>query len=103
MYKTIMLPLVFYGCETWCLTLRDEDGLKVFENKVLRGTFGPKGYGIIGGWRKLHNEELHYSYSSPNMTIKEDEMGRACSMHGIRVLHIGFFLKARRKRPSMKT
>jgi hypothetical protein len=41
----------------------------VFENRVLRRIFGPKTYETIGGWRKLHNEELHNLYSSPDMII----------------------------------
>jgi hypothetical protein len=57
-YKTIMLPVVLYGCETWSLTVREEHKLRVFENRVLR-IFGPKRDGVTGGWRKLHNEELH--------------------------------------------
>jgi hypothetical protein len=61
-YKTIILPVVPYGCETWSLTLRDERRLRVFENRVLRRIFGPKTDGVTGGWRKLHNEELHNLY-----------------------------------------
>jgi hypothetical protein len=56
-YKTIILPLVLYGCETWCLTLREEHRLGVFENRVLRRIFGPKRDEVTGEWRKLHNEE----------------------------------------------
>jgi hypothetical protein len=56
---TIILPVVLYGCETWPLTLREERRLRVFENRVLRRTFGPKRDEETGGWRKLHNEELH--------------------------------------------
>jgi hypothetical protein len=41
-YKTIILPVVLYGCETWSLTLREEHGLRMFENRMLRRTFGPK-------------------------------------------------------------
>ena len=41
-YKTIILPVVLYGCETWSLTLREESRLKVFENRILRRVFGPK-------------------------------------------------------------
>jgi hypothetical protein len=41
-YKTLILPLVLYGCETWSLTLREEHRLRVFENRVLRRIFGPK-------------------------------------------------------------
>jgi hypothetical protein len=64
-YKTIILPLVFlYGFETLSLTLREEHRLRVFENRVLRRIFGPKRDEVTGGWRKLHNEELHGLYSS---------------------------------------
>ena len=41
-YRTIILPVVLYGCETWSLTLRQERRLRVFENRVLRRVFGPK-------------------------------------------------------------
>jgi hypothetical protein len=64
-YKTIILPVVLYGCEVWSLTLREEHRLGVFENRVLRKIFGPKRDEVTGGWRKLHNEELHNLYSSP--------------------------------------
>jgi hypothetical protein len=58
-YKTIILPVVLYGCETWSLTLREEHRLRVFENRVLRRIFGPKRDDVTGEWRKSHNEELH--------------------------------------------
>jgi hypothetical protein len=64
-YKTIILPVVLYGCETLSLTLREEHRLGVFENRVLRRIFGPKRDEVTGGWRKLHNDELHGLYSSP--------------------------------------
>jgi hypothetical protein len=64
-YKTIILPVVLYGCETWSLILREEHRLKVFENRVLRRIFGPKRDEVMGDWRKLHNEELRDLYSSP--------------------------------------
>jgi hypothetical protein len=57
-YRTIILPVVLYGCETWFLTLKEEHRLKVFENRVLRRIFGPKRDEVTGEWRKLHNEEL---------------------------------------------
>jgi hypothetical protein len=66
-YKTIILPVVLYGCETWSLTVREGHKLRVFENRVLRRKFGPKRDGVMGGWRKLHNEELHNLYSSPSI------------------------------------
>jgi hypothetical protein len=66
-YKTIILPVVLYGCETWSLTVWEEHKLR-----VLRRIFGPKRDGVTGGWKKLHNEELHNLYSSPSIirTIK---------------------------------
>ena len=66
-YRTIILPVVLYGCETWSLTLWDEHRLRVFKNRVLKRIFGPKKYEVTGEWRKLHNEELNYLYCSPNM------------------------------------
>jgi hypothetical protein len=66
-YKTIILPVVLYGCETWSLTLRKEHRLSVFENWVLRRIFGPKRDEMTGGWRKPHNEELHDLYPSPSI------------------------------------
>jgi hypothetical protein len=65
-YKTIISRVVLCGCETWSLTVREEHKLKMFENRVLR-IFGPKSEGMMGGWRKLHNEELHNLYSSPSI------------------------------------
>ena len=66
-YKTIILPVVLYGCETWSLTLREEHRLRVFENKVLRKIFGAKKEEITREWRKLYNAELYALYSSPNI------------------------------------
>jgi hypothetical protein len=65
-YKTIILPVVLYGCETWSLALREEHRLGVFENRLLR-IFGPKRDEVTGEWRKLHNEELHDLYSLPSI------------------------------------
>jgi hypothetical protein len=78
-YKTIILPVVLYGCETWSLTLREELRLRVFENRKLRRIFGPKRDEMTGDWRKLHNEELHGLYSSPSIVrvIKARRMRRA--------------------------
>jgi hypothetical protein len=66
-YKTIILPVVLYGCEAWSLTLRDEHRLTVFENKVLRRIFGLKRDEVTGEWRKLHSKELRDLYPSPSI------------------------------------
>jgi hypothetical protein len=55
-YRTIILPVVLYGCETWSLTLKEEPRLTVFENRVLRRIFGPSRDDVTGEWRRLHNE-----------------------------------------------
>jgi hypothetical protein len=65
--KTIIPPVVLYGCETWSLTLREEHRLRVLENRVLRGIFGAKRDEVTGEWRKLHSGELHDLYSSPDI------------------------------------
>ena len=70
-YRTIILPVVLYGCETWSPTLREERRLRVFENRVLCGVFGPKRCEVTGEWRKLHNEELNDLYSLPNLTFMD--------------------------------
>jgi hypothetical protein len=62
-----ILPVVLYGCETWSLTLREEHRLRVFENRVLRRIFGPKGEEVTGEWRKLRNKQLHDLYSSSSI------------------------------------
>jgi hypothetical protein len=66
-YKTIILPLILYGYETWSLTLREEHSLRVFENRVLKTICGPKRDEVMGGWRKLRNAELHNFLSSPSI------------------------------------
>jgi hypothetical protein len=65
-YRTIILPVILYGCESWSLTLREECRLRVFENKVLRRIFGPKRDEVTGDWRRLHNKELYGLYFPPN-------------------------------------
>jgi len=56
-----------YGCETWPLTLREENRRRMFENWMLRRMFEPKREEAVGDWRRLHNEELHNMYPSPNI------------------------------------
>jgi hypothetical protein len=67
-YKTIILPVVLYGCETWSITFREEHRLWVFENRVLRRMSGPKRDEVMEEWRKLHSGELHNLYQSPDIT-----------------------------------
>jgi hypothetical protein len=65
--------------------IKGEHRLRVFENRVLKRIFGPKRDEATGGWRKLHNVELHNLYYSPSIKsyqVKADEMDRACSMDG---------------------
>jgi len=84
MYRTIILPVVLYGCETWSLTLREERKLRVFENMVLRRIFGPKRDEVTGEWRRLHNEELKERLTQycAGDKIEKNEMGWACGAYG---------------------
>jgi hypothetical protein len=107
-YKTIILPVVLYGCETWSLTLREEHRLRVFENRVLRGICGPKRDEVTGEWRKLHSGELHNLYSSPNIIrqIKSRRMrweGHVVYMGEEEKCVQGFGGKAKRKETTRKT
>jgi len=62
MYRTIILPVVLYRCETWALTLGEKRRLR-----VLRRIFGPERYKVTGEWRKIHHEDLNDLYSSPSL------------------------------------
>jgi hypothetical protein len=72
--KSIQIRIYKNGCKTWSVTLREEHRLRVFENRVLRRTFGPKRDEVAEGWRKLHNEELHNLYSSDRFVMYLREM-----------------------------
>jgi hypothetical protein len=105
-YRTIILPVILYGCETWSLTLREEHRLRVFENKVLRKIFRPKRDEITAEWRKLHKEELHILYLSPNIIrqMKSRRMrwaGHVTRMGEESVQGVGG--KGRRKETAWKT
>ena len=62
-YRTIILPVVLYGCETWLLTIREEHRLRMFEKRVLKRIFGSKRDEVTGEWRILNNEKLNDLYS----------------------------------------
>jgi hypothetical protein len=66
-YKTIILPVDLYGCETWSHT-GEEHGLRVSENRLLRRIFAQKREERAREWRRLHNEKFHNLYASPNIT-----------------------------------
>jgi hypothetical protein len=66
-YRTIILPVGLYGCEAWPITFREQNKLRVFENRVLRKIFGPERDEVTEEWRRLHNEGLNGLYSSPNV------------------------------------
>ena len=83
----MVLLVVLCGCETWSLILREGRGLRVFENRVLRGIFGVKRDEVTGEWSKEHNEELHDLYCSLNIVrvVKWRRMGwvgGSCSAYG---------------------
>ena len=105
--KSIILPVILYGCETWSLTMREEHRLRVFENKILRKRFGVKRNEISGEWRKLHNAELHALYSSPNIirNLKSRRLrwaGHIASMEQFRNAYRVLVEKPESKRPLEK-
>ena len=81
-YRTIILPVVLYGYETWSLTLSEERTLRIFETQVQGRIFGPKRDEVTVEWRRLHNKELYALYSSPNITrvIKSRRPGHVARM-----------------------
>jgi hypothetical protein len=105
-YKTVILPVVLYGCENWLLTLREEHRLRVFENRMLRRIFGPKRE-EDGSWRKLHNDELHsLYYSSPNIVRMIKSRRMRWAGHVARMVEgrgEGFGWEARKQETTRKT
>jgi hypothetical protein len=101
-YKIIILLVVLYRCGTWSLPLREEYSVRVFENRVLRRIFGPKRDEMVGGWRKLRNEEFRNLYSSPSIIriIKSKRMRWAgyVARMGRRGMIIGFWWESQTER-----
>jgi hypothetical protein len=89
-YRSIILPLVLYGCETWSLTLREEHRLR-----MSRRIFGLKRDDVMGSWRELHNEALCHLQSSPSIfrMIKSRRMRWAGHVAQIarRGMHTGYW------------
>jgi hypothetical protein len=87
---------------TWALTLREEHRLRVFENRVLRRIFGPKRDEVTGGWRKLHNEELHNLYSSPSIIriikLRRKRLIEHVARMGRNGMHIGYLWESQKER-----
>jgi hypothetical protein len=103
-YRIKFYTQILYGCETLSLTLREEHRLRVFEIRVLRRIFGPKRDEVTGGWRKLHNEELHGLYCSPSIVrmIKARRMswaGHVVRMGEVRGAHNILVGRPERRRP----
>jgi hypothetical protein len=103
-YKTIILPVFLYGCDTWPLTLREEHRLRVFKSRVLKRIFGHKRDETTGEWRERHNEELLDLYSSPSIIriMKPRRMrwaGQVAGMGEKRITYILLVGKPERKRP----
>jgi hypothetical protein len=96
-YRTLILSVVLYGCETWSLTLREEQRLRVFKNRVLCRMFGPARDDVMGEWRRLHKDEFYDVYSLANIMqmIKSRRMrwaGHVAHMGGGGgELHTGFW------------
>jgi hypothetical protein len=103
-YKTIILPVVLYGCKIWSVTLTKDHRLRVFENRVLKRIFGPKRDEVTGEWRKLHCEELYNFHSSPD-NIRQNKSrrmrwaGHVARMGGRRNLYRVLVGKPEGKRP----
>jgi len=105
-YRTTVLPVVVYECETWSLTWREERRLRVFENRVPRRIFGPKRDKLTGEWRKLHTEEFNDLYSSPSIVrvikLKRMKWAGNVAQMGKRKVNTGFWWGSLRERDHLE-
>jgi hypothetical protein len=100
-YKTTILPVALYGCETWSLILRQENRLGVFENRVPRKICASKKDELTGGWGELHNEEFHNLSSSPIIMRMTESRRMRWAGHVVRLgekMNTGFWLESQKKR-----
>ena len=96
MGRTVILPVVLYGCETWSLAVREDHRLRVFENRELRRILGPKREEVTGEWRKLHNEEPNDLYCLPNITRVMNSRRKSWGGGGV-MLHVRWRREAHRR------
>jgi hypothetical protein len=103
----VLLLVILYGCEAWSLASREKHRLKICENRVLRKTLKPKRNEIIGGWRILHNKQLHNLYSSPNiiriMKSRRVRWAGHSERMGTRQIYTWFWCESQRERNHRKT
>jgi hypothetical protein len=101
-YKTVILPVVLYGCETWSLTLRWEHRPRQFENRVLWRIYKPKRDKLTGCSRNPHKKELNNMYSSPSIIRMMKSRGMRWAWHvarmGLRGMHIGYWMERQKER-----
>jgi hypothetical protein len=106
-YKTVILPVDLYRCEAWPLILRGKHRLRIFENRVLRRIFGPMRDEVIGGWRELHNEELHNLYCSPSIIRMINSRRMRWAGHVARMgrngIRLGFWWESQKDESARKT
>jgi hypothetical protein len=105
-YKIIILHAVLYGCEGWALILREVHRLRVFEFRVVGRIFGPKRDEVIRDCRKVHNEELHKLFSTPNIIGMMKSRRIRWAVHvgrmGRRGMHMGYRWGSQKERETTR-